>query len=189
MRSVRRSAHLKVNSLSLRAGAGEGKPPLSTLGFDITAGFLATLRLVLVAGFVVFPLMALTQILMALALQNPSGRSMTSRCRRLATIRVMLRRPAGLPGTNSAQCYYRATIPNASRQCMKALGRELLALQKIYVDRFDAEMTSAIFVPGIQICSFGSSTLRTDGSVISGGPRRASPHGEARPWPSSWSCS
>ena len=60
---------------------------------------------------------------------------MTSRCRRLATIRVMLRRPAGLPGTNSAQCYYRATIPNASRQCMKALGRELLALQKIYVDR------------------------------------------------------
>lgn len=34
-------------------GAGEGKPPLPTLGFDITADFLATLRR-LVADFVVF---------------------------------------------------------------------------------------------------------------------------------------
>jgi hypothetical protein len=43
-----------VPTVSLEvAGAGEGKPPLRTLGFDITADFSATLR-GLVAGFVVF---------------------------------------------------------------------------------------------------------------------------------------
>ena len=60
---------------------------------------------------------------------------------------------------------------------MKALGREVVALPEIYVDRLRYRWVCDLY-PVFKYAHSGVSTLRTDGSVISGDPRLGEPSRE-----------